>query len=172
MKLLNNRISYVSSLFLVLSLGLSAGCETETAKVAGEYTVAVTNGKNECEFINFNPGDTASGIVMSVKQSGTDVSADFGGTGAGVLLDLVLASHVFTGSVDGNDLDLKIVGARSLSKGNCAYTIDARATGEISGDILTGQIDYTAVTNDNPDCGTLTGCHTVQTFNGTRPPSN
>lgn len=172
MKLINVGIAYVSFVFLGATLGLGAGCTSDPANVAGSYTVAVTNGKNECEFAGYTVGDTASGIAMTVKQSGSDVSADFGGTGAGVLLDLVLADHVFEGSVDGNDLDLKIVGGRALSKGNCAYTINARATGTIDGDILQGQIDYTAATNDNPDCGTLVGCHTVQTFNGTRPPSS
>jgi hypothetical protein len=158
--------------FLGAALALGAGCSSDPANVAGTYTVAVTNGKNECEFAGYTVGDTASGISMVVKQSGSDVSADFGGTGAGVLLDLVLNDHTFEGSVDGNDLDLKITGSRALSKGNCAYTINARATGAIDGDVLTGQIDYTAATNANPDCGTLEGCHTVQNFNGTRPPSS
>ncbi len=172
MKLLNTRILYVSGLLILTTLGLAAGCSSDPANVAGSYTLAVKNGKNECGFINFNAGDTAQGIAMSVKQNGSDVSADFGGTGAAVLLDLVLASHVFNGTVDGNDLNLTIVGSRALSRNNCAYTINANATGTIEGDILTGTIDYTAKTNMNSDCGTLEGCHSIQTFNGTRPPSN
>src|SRR4051812_30674846 len=104
MNFITTRIVYVS----FVALGLVAGCKSDPADVAGSYTLAVTNGKNDCGFVGYTIGDKAQGIAMTVKQSGSDVSADFAATGAGVLLDLVLAAHVFNGTVDGNDLDLKI----------------------------------------------------------------
>jgi hypothetical protein len=160
-------------MFLGATLGLGAGCTSDPANVAGSYTLAVTNGKNECAFPGYIVGNSASGITATFTQTGSKISADFGGSPlAALVLDAVLNSSTFEGSVDGNDLDLQIVGSQAFSKDNCAYTFNARATATIDGDVLQGQIDYTAVTNSNPDCGTLVGCHTVQLFNGTRPPSS
>ena len=159
-------------MFLGATLALGAGCTSDPADVEGTYTLAVTNGKNECDFMPFAVGASASGIAMNVTQTGSDVTAAFGGSPlATLVLDVWLNDSKFVGSVDGNDLDLRITGSHAFNKGNCAYTYNARATATIDGDILQGQIDYTAATNSNPDCGTLVGCHTVQNFNGTRPPS-
>jgi len=166
MKLLNTGILYVSVMFL----GLAAGCSSDPADVAGSYTVAVTNGEDGCEFDNFEPGQVAQGIGVTVTQSGEDVAADFGVTPAGILLDVVLGSHVFRGSVDGDDLNLKIVGTPSGGDGNCTYTINATVDATLDGDFLSGTIDYAAQTNGGTDCGAKNGCHTKQSFNGTRPP--
>jgi hypothetical protein len=159
--------------FLGAALAAGAGCSSDPANVAGTYTLAVTNGKNECDITPYTVGATASGIAATFTQTDSTVTADFGGSPlAAFILSAWLNSDKFEGTVDGNDLDLKITGSQPKSKGNCAYTINARATATIDGDVLVGQIDYTAATNENPDCGTLVGCHTVQDFNGTRPPSS
>jgi hypothetical protein len=172
MKLINNRISYVLYVSLGALLLLAAGCSSDPANVAGEYTLAVTNGDNGCNVPLFTPGDTASGIGMTMTQNGSSITADISGNATAVVLDAVLAKHTFSGTVDGNDLDLKIVGEQHFSKGNCTWTADAEATATIDGDVLEGQIDYTARTNEGSDCGDLVGCHTLQAFTGTRPPTS
>src|SRR5688572_21901898 len=104
MKPITIEFAYASLAVVGLCVGLATGCTDDPADVAGVYTVAVTNGQNGCDWENFTPGATAQGITMTVTQSGSSVSADFAGTGTGVLLELVLASSEFEGTVDGDEL--------------------------------------------------------------------
>jgi hypothetical protein len=77
---------------------------------------------------------------------------------------------VFTGTVDGDELDMQIIGNRSSTEGGCSWTLTVRSTATLDGDALSGTIDYTAVTNGHADCAAKKDCHTKQAFNGTRPP--
>ena len=140
------------------------------ADVTGDYSVAVTNGANGCDLANWTEGSSAQNISVQITQDGDSVSADVGGA-TRVVLDLWLGGHVFTGTVDGDDLSLRLTGSNAQSSGNCAYTYDAVLDATVDGDTLTGTIRYEAQTNGGTDCGTLTGCATVQDFNGTRPPT-
>jgi hypothetical protein len=157
---------------LILAFAALLGaCSSDPADVAGNYTLAITNGDNGCQFMNWTVGNQATGITMTITQMGSDITSATVMGGAGLVLDAVLASHTFTGSVTGNDLDLKIIGSRAFTQNGCTYTVTAHATATLSGDALSGQIDYTTATNHSPDCGTLESCHSVQQFNGTRPPA-
>lgn len=151
-------------------LVLLAACGGEDADVAGDYSIALTNRTNGCMFENWTEGDTATAIPVVITQDASAVTATVNG-GAGVVLDLVLGSRVYTGSVDGDHLVLEIFGTRSLMMGGCTYTINSVIDAELSGDALTGRIDYRSATNGSPDCGALEGCLSFQEFNGTRPPS-
>jgi hypothetical protein len=169
MMCLNNRFLYVS---LVLC-ALATGCgDDDPANVAGSYTIAVTNGDNGCEFGNWNEGDTAQNIGLEMTQQGSSLDGEVTGFVATTYLDVVLGAHVFSGDVDGTSLELGIVGTTPFRKDNCDYTIDATLTATIDGDVLVGTIDYSAKTDGSDDCGTLDACHSVQSFNGTRPPTN
>lgn len=139
------------------------------ADVAGNYTVNLTNKDNGCNFANWTVGQMTSGIAITVTQSGGDVTATVGGLG-GAYLTAVLGSASFTGTADGNNIDLKLFGTRSATMGNCAYTVNAHLTGGIAGDLLEGTIEYAPATNGSPDCGVLASCVNAQAFNGTRPP--
>ena len=75
------------------------------------------------------------------------------------------------GDVDGNDFVLELFGTPSQNSGNCTFTYNSVIDGAISGDTLTGRIEYRAATNGNPDCAAITGCVSFQEFNGTRPPA-
>jgi len=147
-----------------------AACSDDPANVEGTYSIAVTNGDNGCELDNWTEGESAQNIAVELTQDGESASADVMGVTGGIL-DLWLGGHVFTGAVDGTDVNLTLTGSRALSEGNCAYTFDAVLDGSISGDVITGELRYEAQTNGGTDCGALTGCSTVQAFNGTRPPS-
>jgi hypothetical protein len=156
---------------LAAGLAVAAGaCSSDPVDAAGTYTVAITNGPNGCGFEQWTEGDQATGIGMVITQDGADVQATVQGL-TGAYLDLVLGSHVFVGTVDGNDLDLEIIGTRSATQGNCTYTVTARVNAELSGDALSGTIDYVTVTNHHPECGTKESCASQQLFNGTRPPT-
>jgi hypothetical protein len=140
-----------------------------TANVAGDYTVALTNHDNGCNLNNWTVGNTASGIPVTITQAGADATADVGGL-AQVALDGGLGGHVFTGPVNGDDIDLTLFGTRSFNQGNCTYTYNGEIIGTLSGNTLDGEIHYSAATNSNPDCSSLQGCVSIQAFSGVRPP--
>jgi hypothetical protein len=150
-----------------------AACGGSPANVAGSYTVAITNGMNGCGFQNWTVGAQSTNIGVTVAQGDPDPSAataDVTGL-TGSYLDAVLGSHTYTGSVDGNELRLKLYGTRSYTSGNCAYTINSSLAATLTGDALAGSIAYTSSTNGSPDCATIQGCTSTQQFNGTRPPT-
>lgn len=152
----------------LLVLGLLAGCG-DSADLTGTYTVSVTNRENGCMLDNWSEGDQASNIEVVITQEGDEVQADVQGVTGGVL-DIWLGSSVFTGVVDGEDFVLTIFGENSFNEGNCSFTFNAELDGSIDGDFITGDIRYIAATNNNPDCASLEGCATRQSFNGSRPP--
>ncbi|HEY4243961.1 MAG TPA: hypothetical protein VGM88_29305 [Kofleriaceae bacterium] len=146
-----------------------AACGGDDADVAGDYTVALTNGSNGCNLSNFTPDQSTTGISVTITQSSSDVTAVVNGL-AGAALDALLADHTFTGDIDGNALSLTIAGTRSNNTGNCTYTFNADLDAKIDGDTLTGTLTYTGAGNGNSDCIEITGCKSIQQFNGTRPP--
>lgn len=154
---------------LILLVGLVAGCGGDTVNAEGQYTINVTNKDNGCNFQNWTVGDSATNIGVTINQQGTSANADVMGVTRGYL-DLVLGSHIFNGTVDGSDLDLKIAGTRSGTQGNCTLTIDAEMLATLNGDVLTGRINYHYRGNGNTDCAPYDGCTSFQEMNGTRPP--
>lgn len=164
-----HRLAGACIIFAAIGGASGAGCASDPADVAGSYTIALTNRENGCNLGNWTVGAQSQGVPVTITQSGATASADVGGL-ARVALDLVLANHVYTGDVDGNDMTLKIIGSRAGQQGTCAYTLNSQIDATLSGDALAGTIKYSAATNGNTDCGTLTGCVSTQDFNGTRPP--
>ncbi len=156
--------AYLAVLGLVI-----AGCDSEPADVAGQYTISVTNGDNGCNFENWTVGEQSTGIPVNITQEEASVTAEVQGL-TGILLDFLLGTNVYTGSVDGNSLELSIYGTNSASQGDCTYTVNSFLDAEVDGDVLTGEIRYQAATVDNPACAELAGCASIQNFNGTRPP--
>jgi hypothetical protein len=151
-------------------LMIMAGCGGgEDADVAGDFTIALTNRDNGCELENWTVGEQASNIPVIITQSSDNVTASVE-AGAGVVLDVALGSHVYTGSVDGNDIFLELFGTRVAQTGNCTFSFNSEIDASLSGDSLTGRINYRAATNGNPDCSDLEGCVSFQEFNGARPP--
>src|SRR5262245_41651647 len=146
------------------------GCGSDV-NVAGNYTVAVTNGENGCNLQNWTVGNSASGIPLMITQNGTALTATVNGL-TGTYLNLVLGSSTFNGTVSGNDLNLRLVGTRAGNTGSCAYTINANVSAVLNSDVLQGSIDYVPQTNQSIDCGVLDSCQSVQAFNGTRPPTS
>jgi hypothetical protein len=150
------------------------GCgEDKPANVAGRYQISLTNGMNGCQLANWQEGNTAQGIALTITQ---DPSAASKVTGLvegipGGLLKLWLGSSTFAGTVHGAAIDMTIFGQNAMTAGSCAYTTNAnaQATVDLNG-LITGTIRYTYATNKTPDCGYRTGCETRQSFNGTRPP--
>jgi hypothetical protein len=152
--------------WLSLWLCVAACGSDDDASVAGNYTVTLTNGNNGCDLPNSRPGATSI-VTVTLTQSHSDVTAVVGG-GAGILLDIVLGGHSFTGKVTDTDLDLHLFGTRSMNSGNCTYTLNAAIRAVVNGSDIKGQIDYTSATNGNPDCSTIDQCDSFQDLFGTR----
>jgi len=115
-------------------------------------------------------GDTSSGAQVVVSQTGSQASAQVQGI-AGTLFVFAMGSDTFTGTVSGKSLDMSISGTMAGSSGTCAFTRNARLQANLSGDVLTGSVTYTFLTNKTADCGTRDTCSDIQVFNGTRPPT-
>ena len=157
----------MKSLFL-LALA-TAACSSSPANVAGDYSISGTSRTNGCMIQSWTEGNTFTGVQVTITQSGSTATATVMGGGGFVLAGL-LGTNAFTGTVDGDTIDLKAVGTAAKQSGNCTFTFNGEIKATLSGDALAGRIDYRAATNGNSDCATLTGCDSYQDFNGTRPP--
>ena len=138
------------------------------ANVAGNYTMAITNRDNGCNFNGYTVG-TQNSVAVNITQTDSDVMATVTG-GGGFLLALVVGSNIYAGSVDGNDVDLKITGNIAMNMGNCAFTYNSEIHATADDNSMSGRIEYRSVTNMNSDCTAITGCLTFQEFAGSRPP--
>jgi len=137
------------------------------AHVAGNYTAAITNRADGCS-IGWSSGDQAT-ASMTVNQSGSDVTLVVNGL-PGVLVAGVLGTNTFTGSVDGEDVDLKVVGTAPKTIGSCEFTFNGEVIASQDGDTMKGRVEYRAATNGHADCASRERCLSTQEFNATRPP--
>lgn len=156
-----------------LVLGVVAACGSDDpANVEGNFTVAVTNRDNGCELANWTVGDSSAGIPVVISQEGEEVTATVTGL-TGTYLDIGLGSHVFSGTIDGDEMDLDLFGTRPQMRNTCTYTYNAKIVGGVDGDAIEGRVEYRAATTtpQNPDCAAIQGCLSFQEFNGTRPPT-
>jgi hypothetical protein len=154
----------------LLLLTAVAACGGDPVNAEGTYTISVTNRDNGCNFANWVIDNSAANIGVVINQEGEDANADVMGL-TRIYLDAVLGAHVFQGKVDGDELDLRIVGTTKITTGNCVdHTIDASLQSTLDGDVLTGRINYTIV-GTGATCTPYDGCVSYQDMNGTRPPT-
>ncbi len=161
--------SLVACSLAVLGVVACSGGGGPAADFTGNYTVAITNKDNGCNYPNWTVGNTASGIPLTVTQSGDSVTGTVTGL-TGTYMNLVLGTNTFTGSGSGATVTLTAYGTRNATSGNCAYTTNAIISATLTGDALQGTISYTPKTNGSPDCGALASCASVQAMSGARPP--
>ena len=148
-----------------------AACGSDPADVAGDYTVALTDGDNGCLLGNFMEGNQATGIDVTITQSGSSATALVGGI-AGVALTAAIGSNSLSGSVDGDQVTLTHDGTvpQTEQVPDCEYTINAEIDGTLTNDALAGQVRYTAADNGGTGCPAIHGCVSTQDFSGSRPP--
>ena len=162
-----NRLTWV---FAAITGVATLACDDDPVAVAGDYTLSLTKRDNGCDFDNWNEGDTTSNVGMIITQDGKNITGTVEGLW-GAFLNTWLGSKVYTGTVGGSDLTMTIIGTHSATSGNCTYTFNSSVDATLDGDLLEGWVEYTAATNDNPDCSTIEGCVSRHQFNGTRPPT-
>jgi len=153
----------------LILLAVLGACGGDPVDAEGTYSLNVTNRDNGCNFQNWEIGKSETGIKVVINQEGEKINADVMDA-TRVVLDFLLGSHVYNGTIDGDELDMQILGTRSFNMGNCTLTIDSDLQATINGDVLTGRINYHYHGNGNSDCGPYHGCTSYQEMNGTRPP--
>src|SRR5690349_923754 len=101
------------SLFVLALVGCGSSDEftADVADVAGNYTVAVTNGESSCTF-DWEEGKQSTGIELSITQEGKNLQATLGGV-TGALFMLLFGSADFDGTVQSNLLELTNYGERT-----------------------------------------------------------
>jgi hypothetical protein len=157
----------MKSLLAVVVLAL--GCGSDPVDAEGTWTVSGTNRTNDCMIANWNVGDMWSNVTFVLTQNGSAVNGDVTGVVGGYLDFLLGGTDIFSGTVDGNDLDLQREGTRSMNQGNCTWTYNAELLLSVSGDLFTGRVNYVSADNGNSDCAAVR-CLSYQDVNGTRPP--
>jgi hypothetical protein len=154
-------------------LSLLGACGDETpADVAGEYSLTVVNGGNDCELQPWgdSPTTDVKATITQQGNDGTQAQLQVNGLLATLLLTSQLGGTEFAGTVDGNELVLDRDGTAAKERGACQYTFNASIEAALEGDTLSGTIRYRALTNKSPDCGPLLACLSQQTFVGVRVP--
>jgi hypothetical protein len=160
-----------TTLLLALVAVAAAACSSNDgeppAQVAGTYTLTVTDGQNGCSVMNFTTGASQSGIVITVTQNGSALSATV--TGVSGLVLAVATGNTLSGSIVGSDAQL--TSSANHVQGGCAYATTATANisflanGQVKGAML-----YQDSGNGSADCGVMQQCTSNQTFTGTRTP--
>jgi hypothetical protein len=159
------------SLAILLPLLGLCGCSSDnefTTNVAGNYTIAITNGASSCKFDNWVEGKETSGIGFVITEDGQNITGTLDGV-TGALFTLLFGSADFAGTINGSTLNLTNYGSRAAQEGNCSYTYNSTVNATRSKDTIEGTITYSTKTNGNPDCAAVE-CSATQRFNGTRPP--
>jgi hypothetical protein len=149
---------------------LAVGCGSGTpADVEGHYSFVVTSRENECNFPGWTTGEVSSPFNVTVNQQDESVSANVEGA-VGGFLALWLGTNVYTGTIDGDDLQLQLLGTNEQTMGSCAFTYNSRIIGAADDDTLTGRVEYSADGDGDAACASIDGCISYQDFNGIRPP--
>ncbi|HEX3775481.1 MAG TPA: hypothetical protein VHV51_13510, partial [Polyangiaceae bacterium] len=104
-----------------------------------------------------------------IEQQGTTLNGTIQGLAA-LILDAAIGTNQFDGTASGSDFDLTAHGKVMRTQGACMYELNAEIQGSISGDAISGTINYAPATTNDPSCASLQ-CTSTQNFNGTRPPS-
>lgn len=144
----------------------------QTVDFTGEYTLTVTNDVNGCGFDEWREGESNDGFPLSIAQDGDELRGTLEGTWA-IAADILLGNHSATGTANGNSMEMRLQGSRHLQiRGGCQdFVVDAIMEGTLDRDYLEGVTAYRVVeTDESSSCEGMTGCETLQLFNGTRPP--
>ena len=163
---------------LLIAMVCATGCDdsfqgdeppdqVEDANFAGAYSINFNNDENGCAFDGWTVDATTTGVPVTITQDGNQVTADVEGL-AGTFLDLYLGSKRLSGTVEGNDATLILLGAPRDHAG-CVSVIDAEYALTLAGDAVSGTAVYTRAIQSGT-CTFPAGCESHQTLSGSRAP--
>jgi hypothetical protein len=160
------------SLLLVLGFVHACGGDKEPVDVNGMYmlqTIVAANGCLETGFELGKTGELDITIAQDIKQSPEQVTLTISNLFVSGLLALAGLPNTFIGSVTGNSINAIGTGNARMENG-CQFTPQISVAADLDRDALSGEITWSYVASGT-NCGVKTTCKTVQTFNGTRPPT-
>jgi hypothetical protein len=142
---------------------------------SGNYVVVMTNGDDGCKIGNngtgWMVGMMSDGIPLDVTQSSNQVVATVGGI-SGTALNLFCGTNQLVGTVSQGAMDVSIQCPKESRQNTCVFHYLAHAHATLSGNHITGTIDYTTIiTTMTADClapQPLPNCKSTQTFTGNR----
>jgi hypothetical protein len=137
------------------------------ANFAGSYSTTMTLGPNGCMFESWTEGNVSEDVPLTVTQTDTTVTVVVGGL-IGGFLSLALGTNQLSGTVDGNTVHLSFVGTNVVTNQTtmCTYRMTATGDAFLQGDLIDGDLDFTATM---PSCPELEGCHSYVSVTGLRP---
>jgi hypothetical protein len=165
-------------LLAAVVMGAAAACSTPTANVNATYDVTLTQGSDGCGVATAMEGVATTGSTLAFVQTGGDLQATLGGTNA-MMLKTLVGNTVFTGTIDGDGIQMTISGEFTRMIDDCNYILDAVVTATASSDgaTLFGSLSYREVSSDascvvTNDAGSATtgavACTTDLSLSGTR----
>ena len=153
---------------LFVLAALSAACSSAPTNFAGTYSLTTTENANACNFPNWTPGSSSSGIPATFTQDGTTAQLNIQGAW-GVIINAYVGTSSFQGSVSGNTFTSEYLGSKSAAQGACTYTANISISSSLDGNnVLSGTLTITPVTNKDPSCGVLDTCSNNETVSGAR----
>jgi hypothetical protein len=162
----------VRGVIAAIAATMAAACSSESftesrLDVTGSYVVTLVPRDNGCDLSGVEIGKPSTGIEIGFIQNGQAVTGDVSGI-AGALLTGLIGTAQFTGTLQGDQLDVVAYGTRSFTEAECAYNLIATVKARVDGNALTGTLTYTTKTNGSPGCGALETCASTSEFVATR----
>jgi hypothetical protein len=161
----------IPSAFLFLLPSCLLGVpELENAKVEGTWSMSVKNEANGCMFEEWAPG-SVNAFEIKLEQFGekkSDVNAQLQGL-VGLAFWAGIGTSTLTGKIDGEELDLTLLGTKDEVTKGCVFRREIHVTAQVQKDrFREGRIVHMLRATPGGSCGPLNGCQTMQTFDGTR----
>ncbi len=149
--------------------GFLAACgSSPPTNFAGDYSVQLVNGANDCGFANWTAG-SASNVKITMTQDGSTAQFTVDDVFAAAYLNLVVGASTFVGSVKDDTFSATFLGVKTATQGACTYKVNTKLSMTLdSNNVLSGTLTYTPATNADASCGVLNTCSQSQTVSGSR----
>lgn len=150
-------------------IGCLAACSSSPpTNFAGDYSVQLVDGANDCGFANWTAGST-SNVKVTMTQDGSTGQFTVDDALIAAYLNLVVGASTFVGSVKDDTFSASFLGVKTVTQGACSYTVNTKLSMKLdSNNVLSGTLTYTPATNDDASCGVLNTCSDSQTVSGSR----
>jgi hypothetical protein len=160
------------TLFLLLGVVSACGDGNGPVDVNGIYKLQTIVASNACMMEGFEVGKTGEidiTFAQDIKTNPDKVTVTVTNQLVAFILLTAQLPNTFLGTVTGNSINA-IGSGNARIEGNCQFTPQIGVVADLDRDTLTGEITWSYQATGS-DCGVKTTCKTVQTFNGTRPPT-
>ncbi|HEX4513335.1 MAG TPA: hypothetical protein VH054_07355 [Polyangiaceae bacterium] len=156
-------------LFVLSAFAFASACSSTPTNFAGTYTLSTTQNADDCNLgsASWTPGSTTN-FTGTFTQDGTAAQITVTG-GAAVVLNVVVGTDTFQGSVSGNTFTSELIGTKKQTDGACSWSTNIAISASLdSNSVLSGTITLTPITNGDPSCGAKNSCANTETVSGNR----